>query len=663
MTWNPGKILNNGEYTIQSVLGQGGFGVTYLARNTKNIQVAIKTLNDKVQNHPDFAQFQQDFVNEALRLAKCNHPHIVKVHEVIQEDNLWCMVMEYAGTNDLGTLIAKEGHLSENDALYYIQEIGEALGYIHSLDPPMIHRDVKPANILIRNHQGKNQAILIDFGIAREFKQNLTQSQTPILSDGFAPIEQYEKRAERGAFTDVYALAATLYTMVTGEVPTASPVRIIRPLTPPKQINPQISDRLDQAIRQGMELEPDKRPQSIQDWFVLLGLAYQGKSVKIYSQPQPKQLSPKTKPKSSVVTTQVIKPQHQKNSLPWIITIGSVGSLLFVMGLLVTQSAHIPTICKPLDNCAIDEEFSSKYKQIKDIAVTAQKLSENAKNVEELRASQQQLQDAIAQLKTIPTSAKVYDAAQKELSDYQSQLTKIQSRLDKENQALDSINEAKQQAQDAEEQMGKARTVSEYEAVKDKWDNVLAILNDIPSDVFISVTNLKNSYESKKKEVVAIIEDLNKPTPSPEPTPTSTPTPDPTPTPTPTSERTPSLSDPKWDYSVFNSSSVGDYAVFSYKMIEEPAFNQQNQQVEWIVEFSIPPEAERSPAAREAYLRLELWQDGFRAKFIDSSGAFLGAKNLDKEGQGGYRRRYTLRVPNSIWEKWSEVSQVIIEKQ
>jgi hypothetical protein len=153
------------------------------------------------------------------------------------------------------------------------------------------------------------------------------------------------------------------------------------------------------------------------------------------------------------------------------------------------------------------------------------------------------------------------------------------------------------------------------------------------------------------------------PTITTEPTPTSTPTPDPTPTPTPTSEPTPSLSDPKWDYSVFNSGSVGDYAAFSYRMIEEPAFNQQNQQVEWIVEFSIPPEAERSPALREAYLKLELLQHGFRAEFIDSSGVFLGAKNLDKEGQGGYRRRYTLRVPNSIWEKWSEVSQVIIEKQ
>ncbi|MFM6026761.1 MAG: hypothetical protein ACKPER_28215, partial [Dolichospermum sp.] len=245
--------------------------------------------------------------------------------------------------------------------------------------------------------------------------------------------------------------------------------------------------------------------------------------------------------KSSVVTTQVIKPQHQKNSLPWIITIGSVVSLLFVTGLVVTQSAHIPIICKPLNNCAVDEKFSSQYQQVKDIAVAAQNLFESAKNVEELRASQEQVQDAIAQLKTIPTSAKIYNTAQKELSDYQSQLTKIQRRLDKENQAIDSINQAKQQAQDAEKQMGKAQTVSEYEAVKDKWDKVLAILNDIPSDVFISVTNLKNNYQVKKEKVVDIIGDLNKPTPSPEPTPTSTPTPDPTPSPTNYPTSTPAI--------------------------------------------------------------------------------------------------------------------------
>jgi hypothetical protein len=149
--------------------------------------------------------------------------------------------------------------------------------------------------------------------------------------------------------------------------------------------------------------------------------------------------------------------------------------------------------------------------------------------------------------------------------------------------------------------------------------------------------------------------DPSPPVAAPKPIPTSTPT-------ITTTEPTPNLSNPKWDYSVFNSGSVGDYAAFSYKMIEEPSFNQQNQQVVWIVEFSISPEAEGSPAAREAYLKLELLQHGFRAEFIDSSGEILEAKNLDKEGQGGNRRRYTLRVPNSIWEKWSKVAIVKVVK-
>jgi len=305
MVWNANKTLNNGKYTIQGVLGEGGFGVTYFAiDNTNGNQVVIKTLNDMVQSHPNFAQFQQDFMNEALRLAKCNHPHIVKVYEVIQGDNLWCMVMEYAGKNDLGDFIHQKGCLSENDSLYYIQQIGQALDYIHGLNPPMIHRDVKPANILIRNYQGKPQAILIDFGIAREFKQNLTQSQTIGLSPGFAPIEQYDRRAKRGAFTDVYALAATLYAMVTGEAPTESPTRMMFPLTPPKEINPQISDRLNQAILQGMELKPEDRPQSIGEWFILLGL--KSGNVSTSRQPNPRINSTKTTQKVANLTPSLI---------------------------------------------------------------------------------------------------------------------------------------------------------------------------------------------------------------------------------------------------------------------------------------------------------------------------------------------------------------------
>ncbi|MFN7499326.1 MAG: hypothetical protein ACK5QV_00670, partial [Dolichospermum sp.] len=374
----------------------------------------------------------------------------------------------------------------------------------------------------------------------------------------------------------------------------------------------------------------------------------------------------KSKQNSGVPKSRISVPNNSSRIITW----SSIG--VFVLGtvFLGTQSEHIPIICKPLDNCAIDEEFSSKYKQAKDITVTAQNLFESAKNVEELRASQQQLQDAIAQLKTIPTSAKIYNTAQKELSDYQSQLTKIQRRLDKENQAIDSINQAKQQAQDAEEQMRKANEPEDYEAVKEKWDKALAILNDIPSDVFISVTNLKNSYESKKKEVVAIIA---KPTPSPEPTPTSTPTPDPTPTPTPTSERTPSLSDPKWDYSVFNSRKTYSDTEIQYILKSGSRYDDSNKQVEWIVDEKITcfrfDETETYTFLFCSSLPLNR---GLSAVFKDIDGVTIGSQVLFKDGGNNpkregnittYRYRYILTIPDSVWSGWSKVSQVIIEKQ
>ncbi len=135
----------------------------------------------------------------------------------------------------------------------------------------LLHRDVKPTNIMLRS--GKSEAVLIDFGIAREFTQNLTQTHTQMLSDGFAPIEQYDKRAKRGAYTDVYALAATLYSLLTGEVPTLAPLRAAgMSLEPPKQINPSISDRVNQAILKGMEVNAGDRPQSMQEWLAFLGM-------------------------------------------------------------------------------------------------------------------------------------------------------------------------------------------------------------------------------------------------------------------------------------------------------------------------------------------------------------------------------------------------------
>ena len=269
MAWLSGQELQNGKYTIEKELGEGGFGITYRARDNQGNFVVIKTLNNAIQKRADFAKFQQDFLNEAIKLAKCNHPHIVQIYEVIHENDLWCMVMEYIDGEDLGSFVENQGILSETEALRYIQQIGSALTLVHNNG--LLHRDIKPQNIMLR--AGKSEAVLIDFGIAREFTPNLTKTHTKILSDGFAPIEQYDARAKRGEFTDVYALAATLYSVLTGELPTISPMRAIgTELEEAKKINSSISDRVNQAIIKGMELKPENRPQSINEWLSLLNI-------------------------------------------------------------------------------------------------------------------------------------------------------------------------------------------------------------------------------------------------------------------------------------------------------------------------------------------------------------------------------------------------------
>ncbi|MEB3179828.1 MAG: serine/threonine-protein kinase [Nostocaceae cyanobacterium] len=274
------EVCQGEKYTIEKVLGEGGFGITYLANDNKGNRFVIKTLNHRMQRGHKFAQRQEDFLNEALRLAKCAHPYIVQFYEVFQNDGLWCIVMEYIPGENLGSLINKRGALSESEALIYIKQIGAALIHCHSKH--VLHRDVKPENIMLRKGKfGNNpplEAVLIDFGMARKYTFDHVDSHTPICTPGFAPIEQYFETWKRGDYTDVYGLAATLYVCLTNTVPISAVERaeeVINrhksdPLVPPKRLNPHISDRVNDAILSGMELEAHNRPQTVQEWLGLL---------------------------------------------------------------------------------------------------------------------------------------------------------------------------------------------------------------------------------------------------------------------------------------------------------------------------------------------------------------------------------------------------------
>jgi eukaryotic-like serine/threonine-protein kinase len=272
MGWVAGQKLHGDRYIIQRELGKGGFGVTYLAKTKKGQIVAIKTVKEDVFTDSQMSSLNRDkllrdFRDEALRLALCRHPHIVQIDNAFYEGSFPCIVMEYVEGEDLSEIIDRRGALPEAEAVIYISQIGQALAVIH--EKGFLHRDIKPQNIMIR--AGKQEAILIDFGVAREFVTDVTMMHTQTLTNGFAPIEQYAPQARRGEYTDVYALAATLYYILTKQIPLPAPAMAANiPLTPPKQINSQISDRISQAILKGMAFAGENRPQSVEAWLELL---------------------------------------------------------------------------------------------------------------------------------------------------------------------------------------------------------------------------------------------------------------------------------------------------------------------------------------------------------------------------------------------------------
>ncbi len=259
-----GKTLQGGKYTINQEIGRGGFGITYKAtHHFLHQEVVIKTLNHKLQKHPDFAKFESQFQDEARRLASCVHPNIVRVSDFFVEADFPYMVMEYIPGETLGEAFVMPGiPLPEDRAIHYIRQIGAALGAVHQKG--LLHRDVKPDNIILR--QNTNEVILIDFGIAREFNTGVKQAHTGMVSEGYSPMEQYLTNAKRSPATDVYGLASTLYALLTGQVPMPVLLRDKEKMPSPRELQPHLSAAVNQAVMRGMAVEARFRPQTVAEW-------------------------------------------------------------------------------------------------------------------------------------------------------------------------------------------------------------------------------------------------------------------------------------------------------------------------------------------------------------------------------------------------------------
>lgn len=231
-----GSFLRHNTYRIERVLGQGGFGITYLAYDL-NLEryVAIKEFFPKdfcdrdtetshvtlgTKNTEEFVnRLKAKFLKEARNIAKLNHPGIIRIHAAFEENNTAYYVMDYIEGHNLSEMVKKSGPIPETKAIEYIQKVGNALEYIHG--KKMNHLDIKPSNIMISKED--DTPILIDFGLSKQYDSESHQTSiTPVgVSHGYSPLEQYRDGGvkEFSPQSDIYSLAATFYYILTAITP------------------------------------------------------------------------------------------------------------------------------------------------------------------------------------------------------------------------------------------------------------------------------------------------------------------------------------------------------------------------------------------------------------------------------------------------------------
>lgn len=248
-----GSIID-GKYKILNKVGQGGMSVVYLAMNEKaNKQWAIKEVRkDGVK---DFELIKQGLIVETDMLKKLSHPSLPSIVDVIEDDNTFLIVMDYIQGNPLSKTLEEYGAQSQENVVEWAKQLCDVLGYLHSRKPPIIYRDMKPANVMLKPD---GSITLIDFGTAREYKSKNIADTTCLGTIGYAAPEQFGGMGQTDARTDIYCLGATLYHLVTGMNPCEPPYEI----KPIRQINPALSNGLEKIIMKCTQRDPNARYQS-----------------------------------------------------------------------------------------------------------------------------------------------------------------------------------------------------------------------------------------------------------------------------------------------------------------------------------------------------------------------------------------------------------------
>jgi serine/threonine protein kinase len=255
-----------GQYEIYGVAGRGGMGVVYRARQLRlERDVALKVISQEIAGGPDF---RERFARESRLAAAIDHPHVVSVYDAGEDDGELYIAMQWIEGSDLRMLLDEGGELPPRRAVTIAAQIADALEAAHRKG--LVHRDVKPGNILVRRIGGHDHAYLTDFGVARplEAASSLTRTGQVLGTAGYLAPEQI--RGETGDHRcDIYALGCVLFEMLTGEQPfTAENEMALRwahasdPRPAPSECRPELGERFDAVVIQAMAIDPAERFQS-----------------------------------------------------------------------------------------------------------------------------------------------------------------------------------------------------------------------------------------------------------------------------------------------------------------------------------------------------------------------------------------------------------------
>lgn len=249
-----GEIID-GKYEILREIGRGGMSIVYLAMDKRlNKQWAIKEFRkDKDDESKRIAL--ESLMKEANIMKKLDHPILPRIVDIIDQDNTVYVVMDYIEGESLNKVLEANGAQPQDAVIEWAKQLSEVLDYLHNRKPPVIYRDMKPANIMLKPD---GTIRLIDFGIAREYKEGHTGDTEIIGTRGYAAPEQFGDKGQTDARTDIYSLGVTLYHLITGKNPAEPPYEIY----PIRHWNPNLSVGLEWLIQKCVQLNPDDRFQS-----------------------------------------------------------------------------------------------------------------------------------------------------------------------------------------------------------------------------------------------------------------------------------------------------------------------------------------------------------------------------------------------------------------